>query len=317
MNFLRHLLGNWKFAYTIYNFLHPGRLRKNKAAYKRFGLKKSIFCSIQADDLKHLEGESPWLDQAITDEEIKRKAGFSEFKEEVQEQILQWPETGYMILNSVFSESEVATINQEIERLLNNQKIDWRYGNSKLMFAYRYSDKIQEILNNSPLKKIMDFVLGTEVSLFQSINFHYGSNQKPHSDSVHMSTFPAGYLIAAWMALEDIQEGSGELEYYPGSHRLPYITNNHFNHGGNKWFLGKAPYDGYEAKVQEVIEERELQRQRFLPRKGDVLIWHANLLHGGSPVKNQQQTRKSMVLHYFANQAIAYHEITQRPALRG
>lgn len=317
MNFLRHLLGNWKFAYTIYNFLHPALLRKNKEAYQRYGLKRSVFSSLRAEHLKHLTGEAPWLDGPVTNEQIKAKPGFENLSEKVQEQILQWPENGFMIIEKVFSESQVNTINEEIDSLLSKQKIDWRYGNSKLMFAYRHSEKIQQILNDSPLKGIMDFVLGTEVSLFQSINFHYGSNQKAHSDSIHMSTFPAGYLIAAWIALEDIQPGSGELEYYPGSHKLPYLTNKHFQHGGNKYFLGKAPYDGYEAKVQEVIAEHELQSQRFLPRKGDVLIWHANLLHGGSPVKNKEQSRKSMVLHYYANQAIAYHEITQRPALRG
>ena len=38
-------------------------------------------------------------------------------------------------------------------------------------------------------------------------------------------------------------------------------------------------------------------------------------MHGGEPMLNQELTRKSMVVHYFANDVIAYHEISERPAI--
>jgi len=37
-----------------------------------------------------------------------------------------------------------------------------------------------------------------------------------------MTTYPEGYLVGAWVAVEDIHPDSGPLVYYPGSHRLPY-----------------------------------------------------------------------------------------------
>ena len=37
----------------------------------------------------------------------------------------------------------------------------------------------------------------------------------------------------------------------------------------------------------------------FFPAVGDVLIWHAQLLHGGSPIKAADQTRTSLVTHYW------------------
>ena len=54
----------------------------------------------------------------------------------------------------------------------------------------------------------------------------------------------------------------------------------------------------------------------FLAKKGDLLVWHANLLHGGEKVVDQNSTRKSMVLHYYANDTVCFHEITQRPTLK-
>ncbi|MEM6316971.1 MAG: hypothetical protein AAF960_04835 [Bacteroidota bacterium] len=52
-----------------------------------------------------------------------------------------------------------------------------------------------------------------------------------------------------------------------------------------------------------------------MAKKGDILIWHANLLHGGNPILNPEHSRKSMTLHYFAEEVSCYHEVTQRPAL--
>ena len=40
-----------------------------------------------------------------------------------------------------------------------------------------------------------------------------------------------------------------------------------------------------------------LERRAFRPRKGDVLLWSADLAHGGSPVK-RNVTRRSIVTHY-------------------
>jgi ectoine hydroxylase-related dioxygenase (phytanoyl-CoA dioxygenase family) len=67
--------------------------------------------------------------------------------------------------------------------------------------------------------------------------------------------------------------------------------------------------------TQEIIAKNGLQPKVFLPKKGDVFIWHANLVHGGTPVRNTALTRKSMVIHYYAKDVIKYHEITERPSL--
>ena len=183
------------------------------------------------------------------------------------------------------------------------------------MFGVHMSDKIRNILKNHSLHAILEMLLGREIQLFQSINFKVGSQQAAHSDSVHMTTFPKGFLIAAWIALEDINEDNGPLFYYPGSHQLPYVMNHNYDHGGNKWLIGKNANAAYEKRIEKLIEDKGLVKERFYAKKGDVLIWHANLLHGGEAIKDENQSRKSMVLHYFAKDVICYHEMTQRPAL--
>jgi hypothetical protein len=45
-----------------------------------------------------------------------------------------------------------------------------------------------------------------------------------------------------------------------------------------------------------------LTAQTFAARRGDVFIWSAHLLHGGSPIESPGKSRNSMVFHYFSEQ---------------
>ena len=80
--------------------------------------------------------------------------------------------------------------------------------------------------------------------------------------------------------------------------------------------VGEGPFrPRIEEKIAELVEEKGLQKKYFMAKKGDVLIWHANLIHGGEAIRTKGATRKSMVAHYFCEGVICYHEISQRPAL--
>ncbi|HEY6900591.1 MAG TPA: phytanoyl-CoA dioxygenase family protein, partial [Puia sp.] len=186
---------------------------------------------------------------------------------------------------------------------------------NKLLFANRQSGLIQSVTRDQRLMALLGLILGKEVVPFQTINFMRGSNQRAHSDSIHMTTYPLGYLIAVWIALEDTNMDNGPLFYYPGSHKLPYLLNEDFNEGSTGLRLGNKDYVDYEDRIAELIEQRGLEKEVFLAKKGDILIWHANLIHGGLPVRDTALTRKSMVIHYYAKDVIKYHEITERPSL--
>jgi hypothetical protein len=47
------------------------------------------------------------------------------------------------------------------------------------------------------------------------------------------------------------------------------------------------------------VKREGYERRLFLARRGEVLIWHANLLHGGAPVRNKTLSRWSQVSHYY------------------
>lgn len=303
----------YKFLHWIYNLLHYKSLHHNRAAYKKYAIHRPVIASISSKNFPDKVSRA-WLDRGHSRELAPLKEGFAQFPGEVQQQLLSWSDKGYLILPHFFDASATGAILGEIERLVETHQLHPTPDN-KLMFANRISATIRAITYDQRLTDLLSFLLDKKVAPFQTINFVHGSNQRAHSDSIHMTTYPLGYLIAVWIALEDTNPDNGPLFYYPGSHRLPYLLNSDFNEGTTLLTLGKKNYGDYEDRIAEVIREKQLTKEIFLARKGDILIWHANLIHGGMPVNNPALTRKSMVIHYYAKDVIKYHEITERPSL--
>ena len=308
-------LRSYKFVYTIHNIFNYKSVRHNKALYKKYDIPKAPFSTISSKDFNKKPHAPNWLDKEDALKALEKNERLKKFTSSIQGQIKSWPDKGFMILEKFFSEEQVDKVNQEIDHLLNENKVDFRYNNRKIMFAFKKSKVIKDIAWDSRLTELLNFVLGRKVLLFQTINFIKGSEQRAHSDSVHMTTYPLGNLIAVWIALEDTHVSNGPLFYYPGSHKLPYVLGQDFETGNTKWKIGGNAYKKYEDKIEEVIRENRLKKVDFYAKKGDVFVWHANLIHGGNPVLDKNSTRKSMVIHYFCEDVICYHEITERPAL--
>lgn len=302
-----------KLLYSGYNFFHKKQLSHNEAVFKKMGLKKKYYSSISSKDFKGLRLAEKEMAQIGKDKLSSTKI-FNSLDMSSQQSLQAFQETGYAIIRNYLSAQKVDEINAEIGSLLAEKKLKYKYGR-KLMFAIHISKLLRDVGNDEQMKEILGVLLGGTPILFQSINFLMGSEQDTHSDSIHMTTYPLGGLLGVWVALEDITEENGPLHYYPASHKLPYYLNADYQNEGNLFLLGNKSYADYETMIKQKIQEQALTKVRFLAKKGDLLIWHANLFHGGEPHLNKQKTRKSMVFHYFKKGSICYHEITQRPAL--
>ena len=304
-----------KFSYQLYNFFHKKQLQHNLPLFKKYGIKKRYFDSLSSQDFIHLSGEKNKYDRLDTAEHLTQESDYKTLSPSTQQELLPWSKDGYVVLKNFFDPNRVDQFNAEVQKIIDNKEVNKGY-QEKIMFAIHQSDILKRAGEDPQLLKVLNLLMGKEVDLFQSINFLKGSQQRSHSDSVHMTTFPYGNLIAVWVALEDITADSGPLHYYPGSHTLPYIMNADYDNVGSKTLLGDKLYSDYEDRIAEIITENKLTKKIFLPKKGDILIWHANLLHGGEPMNDPNGSRKSMVFHYYTQDAICYHEISQRPTLK-
>ncbi len=305
------LLRRLKITYAFYNFFHRAQLKHNEALFKKYGIKKRYFSPVSSKDFKAVSpANAPQTKgPALTETELFKTADAA-----TQESILSFEDKGFLVLRNYLSAEKAETLNAEVDKLIRNKTVHFRYGN-KIMFAIHHSALLRNIADDKKLTNLLDSLAGGEVSIFQSINFIMGSEQRTHSDSIHMTTYPLGGLLGVWIALDDITEDNGPLHYYPGSHKLPYYLNSDYDNEGNALFIGKQSYKAYEEMIDRKIKELGIQKEVFTAKKGDLLVWHANLFHGGEPHRDKSKTRRSMVLHYFKKDAICYHEITQRPAL--
>lgn len=307
-----------KASYVVNNLLNSARLRHNKSLYKRYGVKKNILSPIGHAEFEK-SGHStdiPWLDRENNLELLEGNAEFHTFSPVLQEKIRHFVRDGFMILENYFPENDTEALNREVDTLLAQGKAGFNFTGRKIFNLWEISPLAKNrFFRNEEMLRLLSFLLGKKVLPFQSLNFTVGSEQRAHSDLIHMTTEPEGFLIATWTALEDVTADAGPLAYYPGSHRLQFVSTNDYESGNSTFTLGHDSNRKYEDKIAEVIAANNLERKLFLPRRGDVLIWHANLLHAGSPITRPGATRRSMVCHYYAEDVICYHEMSQRPAL--
>jgi ectoine hydroxylase len=310
-------LRNLKAAYVLNNLLNAGLLRRNRDLYRKYGLRKSIFSPLGSRDFapEH-HPDIPWIDRPDAEQVLEEKPFFKDLDPKTQSQIRGFLRDGYLVLENFFDPEETDALNREVEELLASGRTDFNYTGRKIFNLHEQSLLADaRFFRNPQLLEILTFLLGKKVIPFQSLNFTLGSEQRAHSDSIHMTTEPPGYLIATWIALEDCTPDNGPLVYYPGSHRLPFVGTSDYDSGNTRFTIGEHSNRRYEDKIEQLIRERNLEKRPFLGKRGDVLIWHANLLHGGSPINTPGATRRSMVCHYFAEEVICYHEMSQRPAI--
>jgi phytanoyl-CoA hydroxylase len=131
--------------------------------------------------------------------------------------------------------------------------------------------------------------------VFQTMSMRKGSEEPLHIDTGPLSLTEPLTLAASWLALQDVVPRSGEFMYVPGSQRVPEVLNAGTGkaHHGDTIAYGKVL-----ARISELCKERGLVTEHFTAKKGDVLIWAADLMHGGAPIEDHAVTRKSLVAHF-------------------
>lgn len=207
------------------------------------------------------------------------------------------------------------------------------------LVAYRDSRRVQDAWKIVPAVKsiaraprvlqLLRELYGREPLPFQTLNFRVGSEQQPHSDTIHFNSKPAGFMCGVWVALEDIDRDNGPVVYYPGSHkwkeavladvdafespaRAPGLWSRVRAKLGTVERNTDADYAKYERLIRHRIGAAGTEPVYATIRKGQAFIWAANLVHGGSPQQDRGRTRASQVTHFFFEGCRYYTPLLQR-----
>ena len=220
------------------------------------------------------------------------------------DQIGQFESGGYVVIDAGLPASLLDAIPADLAGVFSGArpvKLPYR-DNKRLADAWRIHDGVLRLAAWPAILAALEQLYGRRPLPFQTLNFNAGTEQRPHSDTIHFDSRPSGFMCGVWTALEDIDETNGPLVYYPGSHKLPQVTFKDVK--ARPTHLNYGKYEDYiEAMLEEASEQRvkaaRLERRLGIVKKGQALIWAANLIHGGAAVTDRSRTRHSQVTHYY------------------
>lgn len=175
----------------------------------------------------------------------------------------------------------------------------------RIQDAWHISQHVLKIALCSNVKRTVEQLYEKPSQAFQTLNFHKGTKQPIHSDTIHFNCEPFGAMCGVWTALEDISAEQGPLVFYPGSHKLAEMNYQDFGLTADA-----GSYETYLEKLKELIQEHGFQPKYGILKKGQSLIWQANLIHGGAPQTDGTLSRHSQVTHHYLGKPKAW-----RPSL--
>lgn len=157
---------------------------------------------------------------------------------------------------------------------------------TSLFFEAQLAKIGRKILLSSTIDNCLKKISGSkdDFCMWQNMFFDRSVGTIDHIDTWYLDTDPRGYLIGAWIALEDIDGKGGSFHIYPGSHKMQNTEWKNLNH------------DQF-AKWSNKIKQKYKKVSVYL-KKGDVLFWHPNLIHGSSNQEHNGFSRKSLTAHY-------------------
>lgn len=175
-------------------------------------------------------------------------------------------------------------------------------GRRRAQDAWRRSSAVRTLSTLPVVESMLRLAYGRRPFAFQTLNFLLGSEQKAHSDAMHFHSEPQRFMCGVWFALEDVAPDAGPLFYHPGSHRRRILGMREVG------VTGRTPtVEDYEQRYEPVFAgELDTAPSVALLKKGQALVWAANLAHGGSPITRPDATRRSLVAHYFFDNCLYY-----------
>ncbi len=241
----------------------------------------------------------------------------------------RWRQDGVLVYRNFFDSEAVSALNQFLDQLWRSRDLASRHCTIdayierpeqrrlrfrtvdaqarqfpyKLNDLYLDSELVRSICLAPALCDVLGVLLDGDPLVCNSLNFEYGSEQSPHVDSQYMTPRVENKLVVSWIALDKVTESNGPVVYYPGSHNIPAYR---YSNGGVKALPGES--QSFTRYMQREIEQRKIEPEIFQADPGDLLIWHSQLLHGGSKINDPKMTRRALVTHYFRRQDY-FHQI--------
>jgi ectoine hydroxylase-related dioxygenase (phytanoyl-CoA dioxygenase family) len=225
-----------------------------------------------------------------------------------QEKVADYWRDGYVLIENVFNEREVAAMLSEVEkgqRVANSQMeaTDTTGRKARLAIWHEVGDDIWGAASTCPrVVNNVRILLGEETAFFHGKvilkEAKTGGSWEWHQDYGYWydQGFAAPRLMSAFAALDPCTRENGCLQVLRGSHKLERL-----DHGKVAGQTGADP-----TRIRQIEKLFEHVYCEMSP--GSVLFFHCNLLHASGP-NNADYHRRAFIMCY---NALANPQFTEK-----
>lgn len=229
-------------------------------------------------------------------------------------------EKGYTVIPKTFSSAYCGDMVFHIKNFIDdNELIFKKYRNPKGVLPrftnlHTFLPRLTHLFcDNNILLEVQDFFFGSKSSLYTSLYYEKGSQQPFHRDTPVFSTRPEYYYFGNTVYLENTNDENGCLEVIPGSHLVGELDREalallFYENLDSILQLDNEIWIEYQRRVHIRAEGNGLVPCKVHCNAGDTLIWHPQLLHSGSPIRDLNLTRHSFVFHTVPSDTAVYHQ---------
>jgi phytanoyl-CoA hydroxylase len=262
-----------------------------------------------------------WTDTDDALARLDQKFANGELTATERDDIAHFIDHGWLIWHKVIDEPLIDRFVQDIRSVHKYPgrfvTTDHRHGRSELKRSGKQPDRFESLFDlyvnfessrrvcmHPRIARFLSVIFEARPIAFQQLLFQRSNQHQVHQDTSVVAVEDPLLLVATWIALEDVVEGSGELAYYDHSHRLPHYL---FKDGTKRFNAAMDDYVACAQALDRMCKSRGLAYERFLARKGDVLFWAADLVHRSHPRTLPDETsRLSCVTHYCPSTTTPY-----------
>jgi phytanoyl-CoA hydroxylase len=151
-----------------------------------------------------------------------------------------------------------------------------------------FSSCAKEIFCSTEIHQALREITGSSAChLMQTMMFDANTETPPHQDWWYLDSVPNGHLLAAWIALEDIDERAGRFYVLPKTTKIDLHSD-----------TPDLPHSQWLQRIHEYVNVNCDHILAPALKKGDVLFWNSRTIHGALPTTDAQFSRKSLTAHY-------------------
>lgn len=220
------------------------------------------------------------------------------------ENVRFYQENGYLLVRGLFSAVECAKLSDYFTTMVERGGDGWAEGGvhpdsedplkryPRLLQPHRGDQVAFDYMVDERIRHHLTAFYNREPLAVQTMVYFKppgAKGQALHQDQRYLRAEP-GTCMAAWLALEDIDEENGCLQIVPGSHDLPMLC------PGESDAKKSFTYD-------QVPVPKDCRTELVRMKTGDMLFFNGSLIHGSGPNLSKTRFRRIIVGHYIEGEA--------------